>query len=113
MFILESPGGLTYMQCLTTAKKNWAKGSRDAFLTSRLPSYSAAILQSNSRAGDCIDTIVNQYFSVYHWTIPPSEEPVKDASPIIDGVLTEEEQARKKEVIAQMKKVCPTILSFL
>lgn len=92
-------------------KRNWAKGSRLAFLNSHLDPFRAARLQSLTKGSEYIDRVVNEYFRRYDWKLPLHEEPVDDPgmpNPQIDATsetLDAEQLERKGKVIAQMKSV--------
>lgn len=90
---------------LPVIKKGWAQGARKTFLQSQEAGYQFASLQSQSRASDYCDSVVNRYFTTFHWTLPIDQEPSADFSFPDDKELTPEEKVRKGEIISQMKKV--------
>ena len=89
-------------------KRNWAKGSRLAFLNSHLENFRAARLQSLSKSSDYIDQVVNEYFKRFDWRLPLTEEPtVPFDTGAIETVETlgADDLDRKGKIIAQMKAV--------
>lgn len=55
-------------------------------------------------------SVINQYFAVYHWRLPITEEPEElitydPNGPIIAETLTEQDEIIKTAVIKKMKKV--------
>lgn len=101
-------------------KKNWAKGSRQDFLTAHFAGFQSALLISRSRTSEFVDTVGNESFQKYHWSLPTTSEPESDPlhprDPAVPEVLTEEEKTLKQQVIVQTKAVrvfidCYSVLS--
>ena len=92
-------------------KRNWAKGSRLAFLNSHLKGFVAACLQSHAKASDYTDRVINEYFVKFNWHLPLNKKPATLNSGDFTNVdtrsevLTDEEEERKGKIISQMKTV--------
>ena len=97
---------------LTPLKKGWAKRSRQKFLKSHLEEYKTALLVSHEKANSFLDTVVNLWFSEYHWSIPVTQEELPTTPPFplgADGFeqLTEKQSILKGKVIERMRKASP------
>ena len=88
--------------------RNWAKGQRLAFLESFISDYKEALLTKKSSS--VLDSIINQWFSQYHWTIPLSA--ADTATPTVlpvdaqgHEVLTSADSILKGRVIERARNV--------
>ncbi|KAF4580559.1 hypothetical protein EYR38_003158 [Pleurotus pulmonarius] len=87
---------------IPTLQRGWAKGSRKAFLEERLPRFKTAALAGRSKKTEAITAIVNEYFKIYSWRLPVTEEPTSTPPPEQSNDLTTEEKRVKGEVIKRM-----------
>ncbi|KIJ89724.1 hypothetical protein K443DRAFT_44993, partial [Laccaria amethystina LaAM-08-1] len=108
MSVDVQPHGIDHLAPLVTLKKNWAKGERQAFLTSHLDTYKDACLVSRVSSTQALDKIVNAYFVKFHWSLPHTSLPGVPPPVRFDGdgfeMLSAEEAAHKGQVIGAMKK---------
>ncbi|EDQ99032.1 uncharacterized protein LACBIDRAFT_317726 [Laccaria bicolor S238N-H82] len=94
---------------LTPLKKGCVKRSRQKFLKSHLEEYKTVLLVSHEKATSFLDGIVNLWFSMYHWSIPVTQEELPTSLPFPTGtdgfeILTKKQATLKGKVIERMRK---------
>lgn len=95
--------------------RGWAKGARLTFLQSQLERYKVASSNSRIKGREAVDAIVNDYFKIFDWRLPVTQEPEDGApppNPILEASLPPEEERVKQQVVARMKQVRDAALEF-
>ena len=88
--------------------RNWAKGERLAFLESFISDYKESLLAKKSSS--VLDSIINQWFARFHWTIPLSAVDTATATVLpVDAqgheVLTSTDSILKGRVIERVRTI--------
>ena len=88
--------------------RNWAKGQRLAFLENFISDYKEALL--TKKCSSVLDSIINQWFARFHWTIPLSAVDTATATVLpVDAqgheVLTSADSILKGRVIERAHNV--------
>ncbi len=90
---------------LLPLKKGWAKGSREQLLDRHIPTYTIRQNEGFNRTKEYVGTITNEYFAIYGWELPLTEEPTSvPVLPHLDNVPAEK-IALKAATIAQITMV--------
>lgn len=89
-------------------RRNWAKGSRLAFLESKILPYKDARHKSKSAADDYADQVVNEFCAIYPYDAPMDQELAADQPPVercLDISLTQFERDKKAALISRLRTV--------
>lgn len=91
--------------------KGWASGWRADFLKSKEPQYTDACDKGRVAEQECLRGIYKEYFYYCHWSLADDEEPTLpemsyDPSNLPLEILSESDQARRKECRDSLKPVC-------
>ncbi|KAK0432717.1 hypothetical protein EV421DRAFT_1719293 [Armillaria borealis] len=87
---------------LPQLQRGWAKGEWQTFLHAELPPYAQKCALGPKPAAECMATVVNKYFVLYHWCLPLNQEPnAHDVFPDNED-LTDDELESKTVVINQI-----------
>ncbi|KAF8833846.1 hypothetical protein BDN67DRAFT_985753 [Paxillus ammoniavirescens] len=89
-------------------QRKWAQGPRLGFLTSHMEGYTAAALEGSSHTQEYPDSVVNQYFTQFHWKLKVSEDPPSSTtlgcSPSIPEMILGIEVEQKRRKVLAMRK---------
>lgn len=89
--------------------KGWAKGTRLEFLKGHVERFRYQRQQGVTRAKDYCDNVLREWFNIYHWSMPITEEPTVNnppTDPTAVETLNDIELELKGRVIARMYNVC-------
>ncbi|KAF9491476.1 hypothetical protein BDN71DRAFT_1433914 [Pleurotus eryngii] len=84
-------------------------------ICSQLEQYKVASFNSRIKGREAVDAIVNDYFKIFDWRLPVTQEPEDGAPPpnlILEASLPPEEERVKQQVVAHMKQVHDAALEF-